>query len=281
MQGKVCLVTGANQGIGFETALGLARMGATVVVAGRDETRTAAAMEQIKAQSGNSDVSYLIADLSVFDDVRGLAAAFGGRHDRLDVLVNNAGGMTRQRKAGEDGFEFCWKLNHLGYFLLTAELLPLLKASKLARIVNVASTAHLRASINFDDLQTAQNYSMWTAYGQSKLANIMFTYALARRLAGTGVTVNCLHPGVVGTGFVANIGPLERILAPLVKLFMISPEAGARTSVYLASSSEVEGVSGKYFAKRRQIQSAPQSYDEAVQERLWAVSVEQSGATGF
>lgn len=281
MQGKTCLVTGANQGIGYETARALAEMGASVVLAGRDEGRCALAVENIKAQTGNPNISYLVADLSLSSDVNRLAVDFTSRHDRLDVLVNNAGGMTRQRKTVEGDFEFCWKLNHLGYFLLTAALLPLMKSGTPARIVNVASTAHRRARINFDDLQTESDYSMWTAYGQSKLANIMFTYALARRLEGSGVTANCLHPGIVASGFVANIGPLEKVLSPLVKLFMISSRAGAKTSVFLASSPEVEGVSGKYFDKRRPVKSSLASYDEAVQEQLWDVSMMQSGADGF
>lgn len=277
MDGKICLVTGATQGIGFETAKALAAKGALVVLVGRDAARTADAADLIRAATGNESVTHMIADLARFDGVRGLAEDFRARYDRLDVLVNNAGGMTRVRKLSSDGFEYMWQLNHLGYFLLTAELLPLLQAAPRGRIVNVASTAHLRGHINFDDLQTENNYKMWTAYGQSKLANIMFTYALARRLAGTSVTANCLHPGVVASGFVSNIGPLESLLAPLIKLFMISPQKGAETSVYLASAPEVEGVNGKYFVRCKQKNSAARSYDEAVQERLWQVSVEQSG----
>jgi len=277
MRGKTCLITGATQGVGFATAKALATKGARVVLVGRDETRTARAVTRIKEETGNSKVSYLIADLSSFDAVRELARTFKNAHSTLDVLINNAGGMSRRRKVTSDNFELSWKVNHLAYFLLTAELLPLLKASSPARIINVASTAHYRGQIDFDDLQGEKHYAMWKAYQQSKLANVMFTYALARRLEGTGVTANCLHPGLVASGFVANIGPLEKLFAPLIKLVMISPEEGAKTSIYLASALGVASINGKYFDKGQPMRSSDASYNEDVQERLWALSAEQTG----
>ncbi len=278
MHGKVCIVTGASQGIGYETALALAGDGATLTLIGRSEARLCAAVERIRAKTGNAEISHLVADLSDSRDIRRMAAEVRKRHDRLDVLVNNAGGMTRKRKLAADGTEYCWKLNHLGYVLVTLELLPLLRASAPARIVNVASHAHYRGRIAFDDLNSDAHYEMWTAYQQSKLGNVLFTFALARRLEGTGVTVNCLHPGVVGTGFVDNIGPLEKLLAPLIKLVLISPRAGAETAIHLARSPQVAGVSGQYFSNRKPVEPSALAHDREVQERLWALSLEQTGA---
>jgi len=277
MKGKTCLITGATQGVGFATAKALSAMGARVVLVGRDAARAARSVATIKSETGNDAVSFLVADLSSFEAVRALAQSFKNAHSHLNVLVNNAGGMSRRRKVTSDNFELSWKLNHLAYFLLTAQLLPLLKASSPSRIINVASTAHYRAQIDFDDLQGEKKYSMWKAYGQSKLANVMFTYALARRLEGSGVTANCVHPGVVATGFVANIGPLEKLLAPLINLVMISPDEGAKTSVYLASAPGVASVNGTYFDKQQPTRTSKASYDEAVQERLWALSAQQTG----
>lgn len=278
MSGKVCVVTGASQGIGLETAVGLALKGASILIVGRDQARTAAAVAQIKHRSNNQNVSFLLADLSSLEEVRKLAGRIKQVHAKIEVLVNNAGAMTKDRRETVNGFELTWGLNHLSYFLLTLELLPSIQATDAGRIVNVASIAHLRGKINFDDLQGENKHSMWAAYAQSKLANIMFTYALARKLKGHNVTVNCLHPGLVATGFVANIGPLEKFLAPLIKLFMISAQQGAKTSIYLASAPGVASVSGKYFVKSLPVKSSQLSDDEDVQEKLWDVSVEQTGA---
>ena len=279
IENKICLITGASNGIGYETALNLAALGAKVVLAGRNEQKTALAAQRIIEQTGNENISYLLADLSNLDGVRHLAKSFQEKHHQLDILINNAGTMTASREVNADGYELCWGLNHLNYFLLTNELLPLLKASGMAeqksRIINVASMAHKRARINFDDLQGENNYKKWQAYGQSKLANIMFTYALARRLEGSNVTANCLHPGVVSTGFVSNVGTIEKLLGPIINMFLISSFKGAQTSIYLASSKDVENVSGKYFDKSKPIRSSNYSYDEAVQERLWELSEKQ------
>jgi len=279
IENKICLITGASNGIGYETALNLAALGAKVVLAGRNEQKTALAAQRIIEQTGNENISYLLADLSNLDGVRHLAKSFQEKHHQLDILINNAGTMTASREVNTDGYELCWGLNHLNYFLLTNELLPLLKASGMAeqksRIINVASMAHKRARINFDDLQGENNYKKWQAYGQSKLANIMFTYALARRLEGSNVTANCLHPGVVSTGFVSNVGAIEKLLGPIINMFLISSFKGAQTSIYLARSPEIENVSGKYFDKSKPIKSSNYSYDEAVQERLWELSEKQ------
>ena len=281
MKDKTCLISGATQGIGFEAAKALAAKGATTVIAGRDERRTALAAEKITAATGNKDVSYLVADFSSLEDVRRFARDFTNIYPRLDVLVNNAGGMTRKRNVTKDGFEMCWGLNHLSYFLLTNELLPLLKKTGTdgakSRIVNVASNAHFFGTIDFDDLQREKKYKQWEAYGQSKLANIMFTFALARRLEGSNVVTNCLHPGVVGTGFIANMGVLEKLASPIVKLFLLSPEEGAKTTIYLASAPDAASESGRYFAKQKLAKSSEESRDEVIQERLWEISAEQVG----
>jgi retinol dehydrogenase-12 len=272
MHGKICLVTGATLGIGKETSLGLARKGAHVVIVGRDEARTSETAVRMARESGNPQVDFLVADLSSQAEVRRLAAAFDSRYPRLDVLVNNAGAVFTRREVTVDGFERTWALNHLAYFLLTRLLLDKLAASAPARIVNVASRAHERGTVDFDNLQGEEKYSAARAYGQSKLANVLFTFALARRLAGKGATANCLHPGVVATGFGRNTPGLFKTLISLAKPILLTPEQGAATSIYLASSPEVANVSGEYFAKRRPTTSSKQSRDIALQERLWELS---------
>jgi len=278
MAGKVCLVTGATSGIGEETALGLARLGATVVVAGRNAERCAATVDRIGRQTGNSSVEYLLADLSSQKEVHALAADFKSRHDRLDVLVNNAGAIVLSRRESVDGLELTFALNHLGYFVLTDLLLDVLVSSAPARIVNVSSSSHRRTQINFDDLQKQRRYTGFRAYAQSKLANVLFTYELARRLEGTGVTANALHPGLVATNFLTNNGRLGHFLAFFMRIRGISSAKGARTSIYLASSDEVESVSGLYFEKEKAVRSAPASYDQAAAARLWKISAELTGA---
>jgi NAD(P)-dependent dehydrogenase (short-subunit alcohol dehydrogenase family) len=269
MNGKVCLITGANSGIGKATAQGLAQMGATVVMVCRDREKGEAVQREIKAASSNESVDLLLADLSSQQSIRQLASEIRERYPRLHVLINNAGISPSARRLTNDGIESTLAVNHLAPFLLTNLLLDHLKASAPARIVNVASTA--MAAINFDDLQGEKRFNMMSIYGQSKMMNVLFTYELARRLEGTGVTVNCLHPGVVSTNLARDFTPLFRLLA---QLFFISPEKGAQTSLYLASSPEVESVSGKYFIKQREAKSAPASYDEAAAKRLWHISEE-------
>jgi NAD(P)-dependent dehydrogenase (short-subunit alcohol dehydrogenase family) len=278
MRGKICMVTGANAGIGKETALGLARMGATVVMVCRNRKRGERARQDIIRRSGNPSVELLLADFASQQAIRRLAAEFQQRYQQLHVLVNNAGSFFLWRQLSSDGIEKFLAVNHLGSFLLTNLLLDTLKTSAPARIVNVSSVAHYSGYIDLDDLQMRRFFHPGRGYEQSKLANVLFTYALARRLAGTGVTVNCLHPGTVATNiWVSPLPPFMRPLAVLARLFGISPEEGAFTSLYLASSPELEGVTGKYFEKFAAKPSAPISYDINVQERLWQISAELTG----
>ena len=251
MTGKVCLVTGATAGLGAVTAEALARRGATVDLVGRSRERGEATAEQIRRDTGNASVGFLQADLSQQAEIRQLADAFRERHARLDVLVNNAGGMFLKRQESVDGIEMTFALNHLAYFLLTDLLLDLLKASAPARIVSVSSDSHRwPGRIDFDDVQGRKRYGGLRAYGQSKLANLLFTFELARRLEGTGVSANALHPGFVATSFFGAggmMGTSARLMQLAARLVAISPEEGAKTSIYLASASEVQGVSGKVF----------------------------------
>lgn len=274
MHGKACVVTGANAGIGMETARGLAGMGATVVMVCRDRQRGEAAQSEIKQSSGNDAVELMVCDLASQASIRQFAADFKQRHDRLDVLVNNAGVLLRERSLNEDGVESTFAVNHLGYFLATNLLLDVLKKSAPSRIVNVASTAHRYGKIDIDGWVAGRDYSAFGAYANSKLANVLFTCELARRLQGTGVTANCLHPGGVGTSLYRG---LPGFLQALIKLVTIGPERGARTSIYLASSLEVEGITGKYFARRRQQKSSGTSHNQEAARRLWEVSEELTG----
>jgi NAD(P)-dependent dehydrogenase (short-subunit alcohol dehydrogenase family) len=272
MQGKTVLITGANQGIGKATAIALAAKGAHVVIVARNADKGRAALAQVQA-AGPGGAELIVADLSSQQQVRRAAADFKARHDRLDVLVNNAGVYVPERHVTADGLEETFGLNHLGYFLFTKELLDVLQATPKARIVNVSSDAHRGARMRWEDLQFERTpYRGFQAYGQSKLANVLFTYELARRLEGTGVTVNCLHPGVIGSGFGQTYGSALSILVKIARPFMLSPEEGARTSIYLASSPEVEGVTGKYFSKCKPVKSNAISYDLQSQQKLWTLS---------
>ncbi|MBI3763549.1 MAG: SDR family oxidoreductase [Chloroflexi bacterium] len=276
MSGKICMVTGATSGIGEVTARTLAQMGATVIVVGRSPERGAATVERIKAATGNPSVEFMLADLSAQGQIRQLTQQFKSKHRPLDVLVNNAGGIFVRHRQSADGVEMTFALNHLGYFLLTSLLLDMLKASAPARIVNVASRAHQRVpGINFDDLQSRRGYNPMRAYGQSKLANLLFTYELARRLEGTGVTVNALHPGVVATDFwMAGFdgGWLAPLVRRLARLVAISPEEGAQTVIYLAASPAVEGVTGRYYVEEKESRSSAASHDREAAQRLWQMS---------
>jgi NAD(P)-dependent dehydrogenase (short-subunit alcohol dehydrogenase family) len=274
---KTCLITGATSGIGLATALALAKMGMTTILAGRSEERCQEAVARIQSETGNPNVDYLLADLSVQAQVRSLAAEFKSRYDRLDVLVNNAGAIFFFRQLSPDGIEMTFAVNHLAYFLLTDLLLEPIKASAPARIVNVASNSHYGQHLDFEDLELKRGYNPGKAYGRSKLANLYFTYELARSLDGTGVTVNAMHPGFVRTNMAANNGWLVRLFLPLVHLSSLTPEQGARTVVYLATSPDVEGVTGKFFVHEREVASDPVSYDESVAQRLWEVSEEMAG----
>jgi NAD(P)-dependent dehydrogenase (short-subunit alcohol dehydrogenase family) len=277
LNGKTVLVTGATTGIGLETAKGLATLGARVLVHGRSAERGRRSLEEIRRAVPGAEVEFIEADLASLAAVRALAAEVLSRAPRLDVLVNNAGAANVARTVTADGFETTFGVNHLAPFLLTNLLLDRLKASAPARIVNVASRAHRGGSMNFDDLNGEKDYSFIQSYGQSKLANILFTRALAKRLAGAGVTANALHPGVVRSGFGLNNRGLVRIVIGFARVFFISSEEGAKTSIYLASSPEVEGVSGEYFDKCEIIRPTREAQDDAAGERLWRVSAQMVG----
>jgi retinol dehydrogenase-14 len=278
MAGKNVLVTGGTAGIGKATAVGLATLGARVAITGRDRIRAEAAAADIRAASGNPAVDVLPADMSSQAEVRRLAGAVLDAYPRLDVLVNNVGGFWAHRHVTVDGLEHTFAVNHLGPFLLTNLLQDRLKASAPARVVTVSSGAHTAGRIDFDDLQGTAEYSGQRAYNAAKLANIMFTYELARRLDGTGVTATVLHPGVVRTNFGADdqAGHIKAML-PLVRPFMKTPAAGAATTIYLASSAQVDGVTGRYFVNRKPKTSTKISYDTAAAARLWTVSAELVG----
>ncbi len=273
MTGRICLVTGATNGIGKATALALAQMGATVVIVGRNPAKCAAVISEIKHTTGNNAVEAITADLSIMAEVEQAADQFKAKHRTLHVLVNNAGAAFRKRQVTSEGFEMTFALNYLNPYLLTILLLDRLKAGAPARIVNVSSAAHKGAHLDFDDLQSEKRNFVRNAYGRSKFATIVFSNELARRLAGTGVTSNALHPGLVHTGFANNMGP---VLFHAIDFFMrfagLTPEQGAQTSVYLATSPEVQEVTGKYWEKCKAVQSDRAAYDEATWTRLWEVS---------
>ena len=280
LAGKTILVTGATSGIGLEAAAVFARAGARVLITGRDPARIDAAVAGIRQRSGSRDVAGLQADFASQAAVRKLAAEVLARCPRIEVLVNNAGSVNPTRVLTDDGIETTFAANHLGPFLLTNLLRDRIVASAPARIVNVASVAHTRGTLDFDDLNFDHGYRIMRAYSRSKLANVLFTRALAKRLAGTGVTVNALHPGTVATGIWGHGAPdagwkraLYSAVSAPVKSFMLTPEQGAQTIVYLATSPEVEDKSGLYFEKNQPKQPAPLALDDALAERLWTESV--------
>jgi len=272
MNNKTILITGASGGIGLQSAIDLAKEGANIVMVGRDKERTSQAVDLVKTQTGNQSVSYLLADLSSIQEVRKLAQEFKDKYQTLDVLLNNAGAIFLSRKVSVDGYEMTLALNHLNYFLLTNLLLDMLKAAPSARIVNVSSRAHYRGHVNFDDLQSEHGYNGMQVYSMSKLMNVLFTYELARRLDGTNVTANCLHPGFVASNFAGNNGWIVRVAMNFMS-GRISVEEGAKCPIFLASSSDVQGVSGKYFNyDTKETRSSEESYDQNVARRLWDVS---------
>lgn len=271
LKDKTVLVTGATNGIGKVTARQLAAQGAQVVIISRNAEKCKATAEEIRAQSGTT-VDWIAADLSLLAGIEEAAAEFRARYTQLHVLINNAGAFFAERHVTADGYELTFALNHLNYFLLTERLLDRLMASAPARIINVSSDAHFGGVIDFDDLMGERKYSGWSAYSQSKLANVMFTYALARRLEGANVTANALHPGFVATGFGRNNGGIVGMFMPIAQMFAKKPDKGAETTIFLATSPSVEGVTGKYFADSKVKDSSKVSYDVEAQERLWTVS---------
>lgn len=281
IQDKLCLITGATSGIGKQTALELAGFGASVVIHGRDEEKCRRTKEEISEVTGNPALDFLIADLSSQAELRALALEFQKRYNHLDVLINNAGCYYLSRRESVDGIEMTLAVNHLAYFSLSLLLLDQILASSSARIINVSSEAHRSAHINFEDLQGKQRFLGFLMYGQSKLANVLFTYDLSRRLAGKNVSVNAVHPGLVATHIGSDNGPYMKIAFPFMKLFMQPVEKGAQTSIYLASSGAVGGVSGKYFKDCEAVSSSPESHDPEIASRLWQVSEQLTGLSGI
>ncbi len=280
MVGKIVLITGGTGGIGKATAIGLARLGARVGITGRDVARTGQVAADIRAASGNPEVDAFAADMSSQAEVRRLAVAVLETYPRLDVLINNVGGFWAHRHPTADGLEHTFALNHLAPFLLTNLLLDRLKASAPARVVTVSSGAQSAGRIDFNDLQSARNYSGQRAYSQSKLANIMFTNELARRLEGTGVTASSVHPGVVRTNFGAEDQAwLFTVVSKVVLPFLKTPAQGAQTSIYLASSPDVDGVTGQFFAGGKPKTANRVAYDTDMTARLWSVSADLVGMT--
>jgi NAD(P)-dependent dehydrogenase (short-subunit alcohol dehydrogenase family) len=276
MAGRTVVVTGATRGIGKATALGLAAMGSRVVITGRDRGRATAAADEVRAVGATADV--FVADLSSQAEVRALADHLLRTLQRIDVLVNNVGGYWDTRHVTADGLERTFAVNHLAPFLLTNLLLDRLRSSRAARIVTVASKAHSMGRIEFDDLQSERGYSGARAYNQSKLANVMFTYELARRLRGTSVTANAVHPGMVNTSFGAeDPSVVQRLVVPLVRPFMKAPRSGALTSIRVASAPDLDGVSGLYFSRSKPTASSKVSHDEAAAARLWLLSADLVG----
>ena len=272
MVGKTCIVTGANAGIGRAITVGLSTMGATVVMVCRNRDRGETALNEIKEESGNDALCLFIADLSSQTSIRQFAVEFKTEFTTLDVLINNAGVIPPKRTETADGLETQFAVNYLAGFLLTNLLLDTLKASAPSRIINISSISHTSATINFEDLQSTQSYNPQHVYPQTKLGNILFTYELARRLDGTQVTANCLHPGVVATKLLNDYKEASPLVCLMNKFLYGTPENAARTPLYLASSPEIEGVTGKYFEKRRMVKSSRLSYDLAVADQLWQVS---------
>jgi NAD(P)-dependent dehydrogenase (short-subunit alcohol dehydrogenase family) len=270
--GKHVVVTGASNGIGLHTAAGLARLGASVALVARDPAKGQAALATVREAAAGGAPSLFLADLASLAQVRRLAGELVAALPRIDVLVNNAGAIHMSRKESEDGHELTLAVNHLAPFLLTSLVLPRLRASAPARVVTVSSDAHRMGPLDLEDLQARRGYAGMKVYGRSKLANVLFANELARRLDGAGVTSNSLHPGVVATGFGRNDPGWMRVLVTLARPFLVTPERGARTSLHVAASPDVAGVTGRYFKDRRAVAPAPFARDEAVQRRLWEVS---------
>lgn len=278
MKDKVVIVTGSNSGIGRETALALAEMGATVVAVVRNRELGEQACEAIMAETGNELVDMMLCDLSSMSTIKEFAREFKNKYNRLDVLINNAGAVFSKRDVTTEGFERTLAVNYLAPFLLTHELLPLLKTSAPARVINLSSGLARRAELNLDDLQTESGYKSRKVYGKVKLMVEMFTYELARQLENTGVSVNVVHPGFVATNLGRSSGSLSsRIMFGMMKPFQLSPKEGAETSVYVATSSELDGITGKCFTKNQETKTSEVSYDVNLQKQLWDATVSLLG----
>jgi NAD(P)-dependent dehydrogenase (short-subunit alcohol dehydrogenase family) len=278
MKGKTIVATGATSGIGEAAVIKLAELGARIVIVARDEARAQATMRKLEAKAPRLGHRVLLADLSSMAETRQVGAAIAAAEPRIDVLINNAGALFSERRVTPEGLELTFALNHMAYFVLTQALRDKLVASAPARIVSTSSDAHEGASLDFDDLQSAKGYGGLKVYGRSKLANILFTRELARRLAGTGVTANCLHPGVVATRFGSSSGGFAGLVIPILRPFFLSPEKGADTIVYLASSPEVANTTGGYFVKRKMTEPSSAARDDAAAKRLWEASERLAGA---
>jgi NAD(P)-dependent dehydrogenase (short-subunit alcohol dehydrogenase family) len=277
MNKRVCLITGGNAGIGRETAVGIAAQGVTVIIISRDYLKGKEAVEYIKRQSGSKRVGFIVGDLSSRRQIYNISEEFRKRYSRLDIIINNAASVMQKRVLTEDGIEYQFAVNHLAPYLLTNIMMDLLIDSAPSRIINVASQTHKSGSINFRDLNSSVSYDPQGVYATTKLMNILFTYKLARMLKGTGVTVNCLHPGVVSTKLLYDYQGGSGIKFFLSKLANDSAVKAAATSVYLAVSEEVSGISGKYFVNMQQKESSLQSYDKKLADKLWEVSSELTG----
>ncbi|MHA2026114.1 MAG: SDR family oxidoreductase [Candidatus Thorarchaeota archaeon] len=270
MKDKVCIVTGSNSGIGKETALALAEMGATVVAVVRNQELGEQACEAIVTETGNKAVDLMLCDLSSMSTIRKFVKDFTSNYDRLDVLINNAGAVFSKRDVTEEGFERTLAVNYLAPFLLSHELLPLLKESAPSRVINLSSGLASRAEVNLEDLQSESSFKSRKVYGNAKIMVEMFTYEMARRLENTGVSVNAVRPGFVATNLGRSSGSRSsRIMFGMMKPFQLSPKEGAETSVYVASSPEIEGITGKCFAKKQETETSEKSYDVEKQKQLW------------
>ncbi len=270
---SVVVITGANSGIGKTTSIELAKTGAVIVMLCRNKERGEEALQDVRELSGNNSVELMLCDLGSLKSIRNFCLEFKKKYQQLNVLINNAGVVLPGYHQTADGYELQFGVNHLGHFLLTNELLDVLIASAPARVINVSSGIHKTGKIYFEDVNLKKNYTFWRAYAQSKLANILFTYELSERLKGTGVTANCLHPGAVATSLGINRDTgFGKFFTRLLKPFFLTSEQGAETSIYLATSDDVEGVSGSYFYRKRPVSSSKRSYDKATAKKLWDLS---------
>ena len=277
MQGKVVVITGATSGIGEIAAGRLAQQGARLLLIARDPRRARVTLTRLNTIAADPGHRFYEADLSRLSEMKRIAGEIARAEPRIDVLINNAGAFFSHRRVSEDGLEFTFALNHMSYFVLTCALMDRLKAASPSRVVSTASGAHRRAHLDFDDLQTSREYDGYKAYGRSKLCNILFTRALARRLAGSGVTANCLHPGFVATRFGDQAGGWMSLAIRAAKLFAISPDKGAETIVYLATSPEVASKSGLYFYKNAPDTPTAEAQDDAAARRLWSETERLAG----